>query len=701
MRVPRLLAIVVVVAFAPTARAADCNGNGVDDAVDVTPVTGRLLLADRINVGGPAHYAVVSADFDGDGDVDVVAHTSRGIALYRNEGGLERATTVVVSVTMTALLAADVHADGAPDLVTLSRRTNDLTVYRNRGDGTFEVDGSASIPEPLAAAAGDLDGDGDEDFAVAVFSGVVVVLRSGDDLEVGRTLEVGSRPVALVIADVDGDRDGDIVTANRLPGNPVGGDNVSVLLNDGEARFALARNFFAGFEPTRIVAADLDADGDLDLATSNRGEFGLTVLRNLGGGSFEPTRIRTPGSSTLAVADVDSDGALDLVSGAGLSVALNDGLGNFGEPREVRRLPKDEPLRFGSIAFGDFDDDGDVDAVAAAGSSGLVYAVNLPLAPSDDCDGDGVPDECQIVDAPLECSDCNLNDVPDVAELATGQASDIDRNGLLDECETAPDYILGFEAPTTAGADAGGRVEVPVVAMVHTRAETRRGIQGWFVLLSAEGCEILEPTTVGTAAEDAEINVTDLVVDSPGGCSAEAHSAIILGLGDSIELPPGESPHAMLRFVAAASVREGETRECELAFVSRCAEYEWAAPDGQTSLRVAGGERLPYLASARVRLEAGVPFHRGDVDADGRLTIADAVAVFLALLPGGADPPCLEAADTNDDGRLDLSDGVRILEFLFLGGPPPEFPGPPPGACGHDRAESGRFLGCAQYDPCR
>jgi hypothetical protein len=94
------------------------------------------------------------------------------------------------------------------------------------------------------------------------------------------------------------------------------------------------------------------------------------------------------------------------------------------------------------------------------------------------------------------------------------------------------------------------------------------------------------------------------------------------------------------------------------------------------------------------------PFHRGDPDGDGRLSVADAVALLLFLVLAGPSPGCLEAGDADDNGRMDTTDPVVILRWLFLGGTGPAPPGPPPAPCGRDPDGPRPGLGCDAYGGC-
>jgi hypothetical protein len=91
--------------------------------------------------------------------------------------------------------------------------------------------------------------------------------------------------------------------------------------------------------------------------------------------------------------------------------------------------------------------------------------------------------------------------------------------------------------------------------------------------------------------------------------------------------------------------------------------------------------------------EGSVPFTRGDVNADGRRSISDAVMVERYLFFGDRAPPCFDAADARDDGEINIVDTVTILHHLFDIGlviPGPSTPvGPDP---------TPDSLGCAVYD---
>ncbi len=89
------------------------------------------------------------------------------------------------------------------------------------------------------------------------------------------------------------------------------------------------------------------------------------------------------------------------------------------------------------------------------------------------------------------------------------------------------------------------------------------------------------------------------------------------------------------------------------------------------------------------------PWRRGDATADGRLDIADPIAVIGHLFLGGTELSCLDAADADDSGALDITDAISLISYLFLGGGPPPEPFP---ACGEDT--SADDLGCREFPAC-
>lgn len=210
-----------------------------------------------------------------------------------------------------------------------------------------------------------------------------------------------------LLVDVDGDGALDMVVSNDRP------DPKKVYRNDGTGRFTLVTTFGKPEWNTRHVAVgDVTGDRIADIVLANRGDSAPSYLCVGAGGGLvvEPCREVSRGSSTtISLADVNRDGALDLIvphrDGGQSYVALNDGRGAF----PARKLFGPPKVTYRSAYAADFDGDGVMDLVAidenntAATMRGLAngeYAAPVALGPASapyalavhDVDRNGTPD---------------------------------------------------------------------------------------------------------------------------------------------------------------------------------------------------------------------------------------------------------------------------------------------------------------------
>ena len=63
--------------------------------------------------------------------------------------------------------------------------------------------------------------------------------------------------------------------------------------------------------------------------------------------------------------------------------------------------------------------------------------------------------------------------------------------------------------------------------------------------------------------------------------------------------------------------------------------------------------------------------NRGDVNADGKLNVADVIYLINYLFKFGPPPVTMESGDANCDGKVFVADVVYLVYYLFKGGPPP------------------------------
>jgi hypothetical protein len=184
----------------------------------------------------------------------------------------------------------------------------------------------------------------------------------------------GYRPYSVSAGDLDGDGKLDLAVANNA------GSSVSVLKNvgaPGSLTFLNQLQFFAGPLPTAVVITDLDGDGRPDLVVSSNGG-GIYVLRNITvtdtiqfAAAWDST---TPdGCGSLAAADIDGDGLPDIVVANGNSrISVFRNTSTAGKISFASAVAYEGPAAVWSIAIGDIDGDGKPDIVAGSNLNNTV-----------------------------------------------------------------------------------------------------------------------------------------------------------------------------------------------------------------------------------------------------------------------------------------------------------------------------------------
>jgi Tfp pilus assembly protein PilF len=273
--------------------------------------------------------SITAADIDGDGRIDLFvagAIDDHGVArnavlLNRGASGfvLDRDNPLAAVSDVQAALWGDFDNDGLTDVYLCRRGANQLWRQTEKGrwsnvTETAHAGGGGGVT--IDGAMFDADHDGDLDLLLVKESGANELLNNNGDgtfRPLGAAIGLaGRRPsVGVVVADLDADRDADIIAIRRTPPH-------DVRINDRAWRYHADPAFDALVRTpmSAAVAGDLDADGHPEIYTS--GSDGIRRWTRAASGSWEPRVIvGTKGlanAAQLALADVDGDGRLELIA---------------------------------------------------------------------------------------------------------------------------------------------------------------------------------------------------------------------------------------------------------------------------------------------------------------------------------------------------------------------------------------------------
>ncbi len=268
--------------------------------------------------------AIAGADLNYDFKTDLIIATSSGIRIYRQLDPSHFADVTpeaklppaIVNGSYTGAWAFDFDLDGDLDIV-LGVPEGEPLVLRNNGDDTFTpVRPFKGINGLVAFAAADIDSDGDPDVAAIDKTGRLIVFsneRLGDFRRHEVPASLAANNVALAAGDINGDGRLDFVVLRN--------DSTIVRLSTSDKaagsgwtwdykQLARAKQLNRNSGPISLHVADLDNNGALDIIAADQ------VFLN-DGKSLLPIGSSLPANSQAAV-DLNGDGRLDLI---GLSTA--------------------------------------------------------------------------------------------------------------------------------------------------------------------------------------------------------------------------------------------------------------------------------------------------------------------------------------------------------------------------------------------
>jgi hypothetical protein len=289
--------------------------------------------------------------------------------------------TAGVGVRPESIVAGNLNADPALDLVMVNRTDNTVSVMLNNGSGTGFV---AAVGSPIAVGAtplhavlADLDNDGNLDLVVTCSSGTINLLKgNGDGTFTAQASLTGQGFTTMTaVGDLNGDGNLDLVTSagtNTLARALVSMANVNA---NGNGNFTFTTTQYNNLElgTQSVVLADFDEDGRLDLAAGNNTAGTVSVRFGDGAGAFAGSlSLAATGINQVVAADLTGDGHLDLASvntfdatnGRPIQFWVGTGNGTFSAAARLA------PSVFAySLSTGDYNGDGLLDVIVPRAGS--------------------------------------------------------------------------------------------------------------------------------------------------------------------------------------------------------------------------------------------------------------------------------------------------------------------------------------------
>jgi hypothetical protein len=326
-------------------QAGDIDGDGWTDLVASNGLQAEFSVYRGDGAGGfgpeerhpsAPHAKVVGlTDVDGNGTLDVVllggSPTSVIVSANLGFGNFAVPRLWPVSFSPELFVHLDADGDGDRDFVVASVFPFNQQLRLCKNDGLGDFSDQQFIPfasQFYGLAAGDLDGDGDDELLVTVVHSThgeeIFLGTPGAPFATSTHLPTPWRAAHVTVGDVDSDGALDLVLKGEVT------PELAVWRNMGGLQFSLAQSLPNELGWEHSTLADMDGDGAPEIVTNAAGA--LRIFRNIGAATFAPPESTQVGNVFLREVlpmHLDADPHIDLVSANGTTITISRGHGGL------------------------------------------------------------------------------------------------------------------------------------------------------------------------------------------------------------------------------------------------------------------------------------------------------------------------------------------------------------------------------------